>query len=318
MKNVLRISILFLAVLLTACSEESDVPKSEEIQKTNVAFSIDQPTESTTAKQIKRGALPVWVNTITLKAESTYYTPYSTSDTYTFDEQNGASDILLDGVAIKENKFIGTTTSDSPKQRVFTTFTSNSPTSNGKFSQALDNIDNENPYVVYYGKKTQTINTTGTNSVAIPMNTINGRVLSVFQVTQDMRDLGIQAKITATVTGEAPQEAITKGSELVTFKWSDESSIKDKVVTFKVEISEINKQNVILKTYTVTEKVRASTSLSCLYLIDTSGIVLKRNDVKIILNFQKWKNETCSSCPVISEVENGNFWLNWSTQHWGN
>lgn len=310
---------LILAVVLgftmVACSSDESTTQ-QDIQKTNVAFMIDQPSSSSTNRQIKRGNIPVWVNTINIKAESSNYRPYFTSENYTFDEQKGLDYIGLDNVAVGNNKFIGTTTTDSPQFYELTNFTSNATSNNTRFAAALDNIDNENPYVLYAGEKTQSISTSRTNIVTIPMLTNNGRILSVFQVTEDMRDLGIQAKITATVVGESTQTAITKGNELVTFKWSNINSVKDKLVTYKVEIAEINKQNVILKTYTVTEKVQASTSLTCLYTVNTDGITLKRNGVIITLSFQEWKNATCSTCPTVSDVNDGSFW-SWFTTHFG-
>lgn len=287
-------TLLTLLLLVTACSTEDT--QSTEIQKTNVAFTIDQPSSSTTGKQIKRNNIPVWVNTISIKATSNVFSNYSTQDNYTFDQQNGASYIGLDNVAVGSNLFTASTTTDSPQFYQLTNFTVNSGDINAKFDSALNNINKENPYVLYNGSVTASIGATGTNIVPIPMNTLNGRLLTVFQLAENLKSLGLQAKITASVSGLNSLTAITKGNELVTFKWSDVNSINDKEITYKVEVSTINNQSVILKTYEVKQKVVGSTSLSCYYTVNGDGITFTRNDVKITLNFQEWKNSHCTDC----------------------
>lgn len=292
MKKVLFLFTLLLMV--TACSTDSE--PSTGVQTTNVAISIDQPSTTVTGKQIKRGNIPVWVNTLKIKATSNVFSNYSVETPFTFDEQNGASYIGLDNVAVGSNSFTASTTTDSPQFYQLTNFTVNSGDLNAKFASALDNIDNENPYVLYTGATTANVASTGTNVISIPMTTLNGRLLSVFQLADNLKSLGLQAKITASVSGLSSLTAITKGNELVTFKWSDVNSVLDKEVTYKVEVSAINNQSVILKSYEVKQKVLASTSLSCYYTINSDGITLTRNDVKITLNWQEWKNLNCEDC----------------------
>jgi len=291
MKNRLVLA-LGIILLLASCSQEET--ETQGVQTRDVVFTIDQPS-TPTGKQIKRGSIPVWVNTIKIKATSNVFT-YSTEDNYTFDQTNGASFIGLDNVAIGANTFTASTTTDSPQFFQLTNFTVNSGNFDSKFSTALDNIDNENPYVLYTGSKTETIASTGSSVVALPMLTNNGRILSVFQVTDQLKTLGLQAKITASVTGETTQTAITKFNEIVTFKWSNANAVADKEVTYKIEVSAINAQNTILKTYEVKQKIVASTSISCFYTINSDGITFTKNNVTIALNFQEWKNETCLEC----------------------
>jgi len=292
MKRIIILGIGILASMVSCSTEET---QESNVQTRDVVFTIDQPSTSTTGKQIKRLNVPVWVNTIKIKAVSNVFT-YSTEDNYTFDTQNGASYIGLDNVAIGANTFTASTTTDSPQFFQLTNYTVNSGNNEAKFATALDNIDNENPYVLYTGSTTATIASTGSSVVALPMTTQNGRILSVFQVTDQLRALGLQAKITASVAGETTQTAITKGNELSTFKWSNANAVADKEVTYKVEVSSINAQSTILKTYEVKQKVIASTSLSCFYTIDSSGITLTKNDIKITLNFQEWKDLNCVDC----------------------
>lgn len=290
MKKIILSAIVVLVFL--SCSQEET---QQSIQTRDVIFTIDQPTTPKTGKQIKRNNIPIWVNTIKIKAISNVFT-HSVEENFTFDQQNGVSYIGLDNVAIGANTFTASTTTDSPQFFQLTNYTVNSGTFESKFATALDNIDNENPYVLYTGSTTATIASAGSSVVNLPMLTNNGRILSVFQVTDQLKSLGLQAKITANVAGESTQTAITKGNELVTFKWSNSNAIADKEITYKVEVSSINAQTTILKTYEVKQKVIASTSLSCFYSIDSSGITLTKNDVKITLNFQEWEDVNCVDC----------------------
>lgn len=296
----MKIKTILLALMfltLFSCSTD-DTNQDDSMKKTSVAFSIDQPSTKT-GKQIKRGTIPLWVNSINIKAKSVVYPTYEVQDNFTFDEQNGASLITLSDIAIGSNVFTATTTTDSPQFYQLTNYTINTGTIDQKFDTALDNINNELPYVLYAGTKTETVTETGPNLVQIPMNTNNGRLLSVFQLSQPLKDNNYQAKVTSTYTtgNTTALNAVTKGNELVTFKWSNANSVQGATVTYKIEVSKINNQNVILKTYSITQDIKASTSISCYYTINEDGIILKKsNEQGITLNFQEWKNEHCTTC----------------------
>ena len=289
--------------LFTSCSSDDASTTDQGIQKTNVAFVIDQPTTSTTSKQIKRGDIPVWVNTIKITATSNVFGGYSVNDNYTFDEQHGENYIGLDNVAVGSNTFVGTTTTDSSQFYQLTNYTVNSGTAKEKFETALANIKSNNPYVLYNGTVTSNVATSGTNIITIPMTTLNGRLLAVFQADDFLKTNGYQAKITASVPGLTSLTATTKGNELVTFKWSDVSSVNDKVVSYKVEISSINNQDVILETYKFEQAVIASKSISCFYTIGFDKVVptfpIGGGVNNITLNFQEWKDEHCATCPKL-------------------
>ena len=289
MKRILLLFAIAFATL-TSCSTDD---KPEDTPKTSsVVFAIDQPITSPTGKQIKRGTIPVWVNTLSITATKG---SYSTGDNFTFDEQNGSSFISLANVGIGENTFTATTTTDSPQFFQLTNYTTNASTTVARFQAGLDNIDNENPYVLYAGNTTSTILPSASNTVAIPMKTDNGRILTVFQVADNLKTLGYQAKITASAPGENSQVAISKNNELVTFKWSDTKSVKDIVVTYKVEISLINNQSVIVDTYEITQTVLASTSLECYFELNFKNYTPTINSVNITLNFDEWKKEHCTT-----------------------
>jgi hypothetical protein len=287
MKKILLLFAISLATLSCSNDNIEDTPKT-----TSVVFAIDQPTASITGKQIKRGTIPVWVNTLSITANQD---DYSTNDNFTFDEQNGSSFISLSNVALGVNTFSATTTTDSPQFFQLTNYTTNANSTLGRFEAAMNNIDNENPYVLYAGNVNSNIVLNTTNTVSIPMKTNNGRILTVFQVKDRLKENGYQAKITASAPGENSQVAISKGNELVTFKWSDSKGLKDVVVTYKVEIALINNQSNIVDTYYITQTILASTSLECYFELDFKNYTPTINSVNITLNFDEWKKEHCTT-----------------------
>lgn len=297
MKKTNLLLLAIIAIITVSCTNDTN-PEGETIQKTSVAFGIEQPTK-TTSKQIKRGVIPVWVNTITIKAQSVVYPTYSVTENYTFDQQNGASIISMDNVALGSNVFTVNTTTDSPQFYQLTNLTVNTGTIEDKFDTALDAIDNEQPYVLYNGTVTASVYESLMNSISIPVTTLNGRLLSVFQLNQALKDGGYQAKITAnySILSADALNNITKGNELSTFKWSNTNSIQGKTITYKIEVSKINNQSVILKSYTATQDIASSTSISCYYLITDDGIILKKStELGLDLKFPEWKNEHCTTC----------------------
>lgn len=293
MKKILFLSIIAL-LALTSCSNEEN--NGSTIETVDVAIGITTPTTSTNTKQIKRGDIYTWVSGITIKATSNVYS-YNVTENYTFDEQNGSDAMTISGIAVGSNTFTASTTTNSTQFFQLTNYTTSASTSDLRFDAALDNIDNDDPYVLYTGESTSSITSSGVNVISIPMTTTNGRLLSSFQVTDQMIASGYQATITATVEGETSQTAIAKNNELVTFKWSNANAVDGKVVTYTIKIAKINDQNTILKTYTKTQTIVASTSIKCTYLIDDSGITYTNTATNTInTTFQEWNETECTTC----------------------
>ena len=70
MKNkVILTSLIAIALLCFSCSTEE---LNTEIQKTNVAFLVASPA-NTTSKQVQRGDISVWVNRVDITAVSGSY-----------------------------------------------------------------------------------------------------------------------------------------------------------------------------------------------------------------------------------------------------
>jgi len=298
MKKILFLLAVFTA-LFTSCSTDDE--NTSSVKTASVALTTE--TASVTGKQVKKPAsIPAWVDGFSVKAKSNVYANYEVSDNYTFDQQNGATNIILDNVALGSNTFTASTTTNSAQFYQLTNYTASGNSLDAKFLAGLNNIKADNPYVIYTGLvPNANVTDSNVNLVTIPMTTVYGRILSVFQLNQALKNAGYQAKVTVTITSpvagsNSALDATTKNDELVTFKWSNLKSVAGAKVTYKVEVSKINSQSTIVKTYTLTQDILASKSISCYYTITDDGIVLKNPNQGLSLSFQDWEEVNCNDC----------------------
>lgn len=289
MKNkVILTSLIAIAFLCFSCSTEE---LNTEIQKTSVAFLVASPA-NTTSKQVQRGDIPVWVNRVDITAVSG---SYSKSDQFDLVANNPNSNIeknfILNDVAIGNNVFTATSTTDSAKKYVLAP-------SSGTAEAKIIELKSHNPYVLYSGTATKLIAQTA-NVVNIDMTTKHGRILSVFQLENNAAfKNGYEASITATVDGE--QSAGTTKVQrdgIVYFEWSNDKSLKGKKVTFKVDVTPINNNNNLHTIYSIEQVIKASTSISCIYTISKDNAPSPyTSENKLVFSFQKWNEETCETC----------------------
>lgn len=307
--------LFFLTIIglsLTSCSTDEQPTSGENAQTTSVLLDVSTPNttakSSISGKDINRNNIPLPVKNVKIVAKH-LSSGTEVSDNWNVVTSGGESFLKLSNVKTGNTKFTVTTTTDSPQFKELTNITTTSnknivaEAQEERFDKALDNINNEVPYALYTGDLTQVITATDINSVGVNMTTQHGRILTVFQLKDylknhaDSKDgQGFQAKITATVDGESAQTAITKKNELVTFKWSNTTATSGKKVTYKIEISSINSQNNILETYTITQNIIASTSLSCFYELDFKTFSLTQKEVGINLSWQQWLDQHCTDC----------------------
>jgi len=303
MKKKIILGIAILASMVSCSTEETQ--ESQSI-KTSVLLDLQAgSSKSTTGKQINReNKIPVSVKTIAVKATN-IQSGRVVGDNWDVVSSGGDSFIQLKDIEVGDTRFEISTTTDSPKFKELTNFGASGSDQLARFNSALNNINKENPYALYNGLTTQKILATDLNAVKASMTTQHGRILTVFQLKDALKNhagskdgQGFQANITATVEGQNSQVAITKKSELVTFKWSDDTALSGKKVTYKVEIASINDQNKVLETYTITQNILASTSLSCFYELDFKDFSLTRKDVGIELSWQEWVDAHCIDCNI--------------------
>ena len=287
MKNQFILTLVLIITLISCSTEEPNTG----IQKTNVAFLVASPS-TTTAKQIQRGDIPVWVNRIDVTAVSGSYTK---SDQFDLVASNANSNIekifTLNAVAIGNNVFTATSTTDSAKKYVLAP-------SSGTTEAKITELKSHNPYVLYSGTTTKVIAPTA-NVVNIDMTTKHGRILSVFQLENNTAfKNSYEASITATVDGEASAGTTkVQQSGIVYFEWSNDKSLEGKKVVYKVDVTPINNPNNLHTIYYCEQVIKASTSISCIYTISKENAPSPyTSENKLVFSFQKWNETECETC----------------------
>lgn len=280
MKNKVILTLLIaIAFICLSCSPEEP---STEIQKTNVAFLVASPA-TTTSKQVQRGDIPVWVNRIDITAVSGSYSKADQFDLVTNNpNSNIEKNFILNDVAIGNNVFTATSTTDSAKKYVLAP-------SNGTAEAKITELKAHNPYVLYSGTATKLIAQTA-NVVNIDMTTKHVRILSVLQLENNTAfKNGYEASITATVDGEqsAGTTKVQKDG-IVYFEWSNDKSLEGKKVTFKIDVTPINNNNNLHTIYSIEQVIKASTSISCIYTISKDNAPSPyTSENKLVFSFQE-------------------------------
>lgn len=283
-KILLFLSLIVLSV--TSCTSD-ETETSTVPQTTSVVATIATPSSSTTGKNVNRGNIFAWVKDINVTANSTVWS-YSTNTVFNLVPTGGASNFIIDNVAVGANQFVANTTTNSSEVYSLTVV------STGTASALKTSLVAHNPYALYNGSTNTVISNGTTNVVNLAMQTTHGRIISIFQFDEDVQ---LRANTEATITAEVNGKAVLTSAKfsntgLVAFEWSDATSIVGKEVKFTVKVYDKNGTKSLLKTYTVTsDKIKASTSTSCIYDITRDQIINTTDEVKF--TWQPWVEEDC-------------------------
>lgn len=294
MKKIITTISLALVLVFASCSTE-EMNTSDSIQKTSVALSVTQDPTTKTDKNVKRGTIYAWVNSITVVAKNDP-TTYSKTELFNLvpnSQSSGESSFVIDDVAVGATTFTATSTTDSAQKYVLANTT-------GAATTVLNTLKTNNPYVLYNSPEVKkVISSTVPNVINIPMNTNNGRIISVFQLEDNAQfRAGFKASITAKGDGEVITGTSTVQSNgLVYFEWSNTKSINNAKVVFTIDVTPINNSNNIHNIYTIESKVEASTSYSCVYTItkDKAPVTHVKVD-NLTFSFQEFREVTCETC----------------------
>jgi hypothetical protein len=290
MKKVLL--LLSMSIALFSCTTDNVVG-----DKTSISAIVLQDTPASTAKEIKRGNIYAWVKDITLTATNNE-TGHSATELFSLVDNNtpgaDAGVFRLDNVAIGVNTIKATSTTNTVGSVSLTNQTES-------VKDLLNKCIKANPYAVYNSPVlTEDIQHTPNNVIKIPMNTINGRVIGVFSVTDayminnyniDVSAVIIEANGTQFGTGA---KALTAANN-VQFYWSNEKALQGAKVEYTISIYS-KKTLKLVNTMKETVTIKGSVSYSCSYVIKTPTEFFK-DDNKFDFVFQPWKEETCPTCP---------------------
>ena len=296
MKKILTV-LAAVALVFTSCTNDVESSTSNaSIPKADVVVTATPTSNSPspTGKNVNRGTIYAWVKDINVTATSNVWN-YNTSEIFTLVASGGESLFTIKNVAVGANTFNATTTTSSAQvfsmSNTAETGTIQTPVS------LITTMNGHNPYALYNGSKVATIANATINSVEIPMTTPHGRIVSTFVL--DPNDAQMLANtnftVTAQINGQPSNTAITSTkvkNGVAYFEWSNEKSIAGATVTYTIKVYDDTTPMMVLKTYTITVPVQASTSYSCKYVIDRDKVI--NNADSLTFTWQEWKNVDCA------------------------
>jgi hypothetical protein len=319
MKKVLL--VLVLALGLTGCEREVNVditvPPCEDGGCEGAIVNLAPQARG----PVDRDGMYAWIDVITVVATDDQSVNYG--DVFTLvDDNSGADGFFLATVPV--NEIIDFSASSTSKDD-----------GAGKFLQFTGNPDNltgfvgRMPYAEYATDTpvSQYIEQ-GDNTVFLQMNTDHGRLISSFQLAEDLQYNNPN-------NGNLPMYylAVKRGGETMTATgesgvvayWNDVNSVGGVTQTFTVEIHNYE-TGALLDTRTVTETFVASTSITNKYVVGLGFV--EDSSVEVIFSWQPWTetegdDETdttspngldCSSCGTVTNWSpNGSYALTGDT-----
>jgi hypothetical protein len=288
--------LTLIALSLTSCtSDDAQNTDAASIEKTSVVATIATPTNNTTSKNVNRGSIFAWVSSINVTATSTAWL-YNTSETFNLVASGGDSAFTIDNVALGANNFTATTTTNTTPVLAFNVVTT------GTATALKTALTAHNPYALYTGATSKNISATTLNTIDLQMNTIYGRVISIFEFENDAQlRANTKATITATVSGTGITTTtltspLFSNTDLVSFEWSNASSLVGKQVNYVITIYDKANPSVVVATYPVVlpTVIKASTSISCIYQINRDKVINDSPD-EVRFTWQAWVNEECET-----------------------
>ena len=304
MKKVLL--VLVLAVAFVGCEREVNVdvtvPPCEECTGAKVSLAPQ------TRGDVNRGDIYAWVKDITVVAMNQ---GVDYGDTFTLvDDNSGSDEFLLEDVPTGEiTDFSASSTSITQSY--------NGQTLVEADPDNLDAFVNRMPYAEYStdAPVSQYIEN-GDNLVYLQMNTNHGRLISSFQLADN-----IQSGYNLIVTRGNDVVTVTGTSGVVSY-WNGTSSLSGEDQTFNIEVKDIVTGQVVF-TRTITEAIVASTSTTNKYVVGLGFV--EDSTVEVIFSWQVWdenegEDETdnglsangldCSSCGAVTNQNfNGSYSL---------
>lgn len=296
MKKVL--SILALSMLVFSCTIENNVDLDGNTSNKGVVnFKVvTENTTSTSSKNIDRGNIPVYVDNLTIKAESRAQAGYIAQETFQFTGSPSITFPLLslENIALGMNTFSATSTSAAVNKVL--NFTS---------SNVVDlNVQKaKTPYIPCYSydNPSPEIKLTGNAPVTIKMKSDYGRIMSLFKLDNNAKKyvIIIKAYLNNSTTTVAPDVIIRPETvnRTAVFEWSNDLSIKNAKVRFDILICEAV-SNTVLNSFSRTLDIQAEKSISCIFTINKNDV---ETDIKaggLLITFPKIEEINCpnSNC----------------------
>ncbi len=314
MKKVLL--VLLVAVALLGCEREVNVevtvPPCEDQSCEGAIIQLAPQARG----PVDRGTMYAWIKDITVVATDDQNVNYG--DVFTLvDDNSGADGFYLENV---------------PNQQIidFSASSTSKDDGAGKFLANTGNPDNLDgfvgrmPYAKYAtdAPVSQFINT-GDNLVNLQMNTDHGRLISSFQLANDIQynnPNNNNLPMYKLVVKRDGVSEVASGQSGVVAYWNNEDSVGGVSQSFTVEIQNYQTGDIVY-TRTITETFVASTSTTNKYVVGLDFVDF--STVEVTFTWQVWDENTgddetvvvtspngldCSSCgPLTQQNESGNY-----------
>ena len=318
MKKVLV--LLGLSLAFTSCDKsETNIYLDEEKERGATVIIAPQASSSSgtsgrvtnSSTPVERESMFVWIDEITIVAQDSQSANYG--DTFVLvDDGSGAGGFYLEDVPTNEViDFSASSTSKDDGAGKFLTSTGN--------PNNLDGFVGRMPFAEYAtdAPVSQYVEN-GDNVVSLQMNTQHGRLISSFQLDDDIQynnPNNNNLPMYKLVVNRGVESAYATGPSGVVAYWNDANSIGGVTQTFDVEIQNYE-TGVVVYTRTIDETFVASTSTTNKYVVGLDFVDL--STVEVIFTWQTWDNndgvdETTNCGTITTQTINGNWSLTQDT-----
>jgi len=319
MKKVLV--LLGLSLALTSCDKsETNIYLDDELEEVGATVIIAPQASSssgtsgrvtTSSTPVDREEMFVWIDEITVVAQDSESTNYGKTFELV-DDGSGADGFYLEDVPTNEViDFSASSTSKEDGAGKFLTSTGN--------PNNLDGFVSRMPFAEYAtdAPVSQYVEN-GDNVVSLQMNTQHGRLISSFQLDDDIQynnPSNNNLPMYKLVVNRASESAYATGPSGVVSYWNDVNSIGGVTQTFDIEIQNYE-TGVVVYTRTIDETFVASTSTTNKYVVGLDFV--DSSTVEVIFTWQAWDNndgvdETTNCGTLTTQTINGNWSLTQDT-----
>jgi hypothetical protein len=315
MKKVLLVLGLSLAVVSCDKSETNIYLDGEKETGATVVIAPQTSSSSVSGASsrtpVDREGMFVWIETITVVAQDSESINYGKTFELV-DDESGADGFYLEDVPTNEViDFSASSTSKNDGAGKFLTSTGN--------PNNLDGFVGRMPFAEYAtdAPVSQYVEN-GDNIVSLQMNTENGRLISSFQLDDDIQynnPSNNNLPMYKLVVNRGVESAYATGPSGVVAYWNNANSIGGVTQTFDVEIQNYE-TGVVVYTRTIDETFVASTSTTNKYVVGLDFV--DSSTVEVIFTWQTWDNndgidETTNCGTINTQTINGNWSLTQDT-----
>jgi len=303
-----KLLLLGLSLALTSCDKSETNIYLDDEKETGATIIIAPQASSSSGTSgrvtsssttVDRDGMFVWIETITVVAQDSESTNYGKTFELV-DDGSGEDGFYLEDVPTNEViDFSASSTSKEDGAGKFLTSTGN--------PNNLDGFVGRMPFAEYNTDSpvSQYVEN-GDNIVSLQMNTEQGRLISSFQLDDEIQynnPNNNNLPMYKLVVSRGDESAYSTGLSGVVAYWNDVNSIGGVTQTFDIEIQNYE-TGVVVYTRTIDETFVASTSTTNKYVVGLDFV--DSSTVEVIFTWQSWDNndgaDETTSCGTLTNM----------------